>query len=370
MSSRLKNSLILLAAVLLVCAAGGAVAAHDDDDDDNGDVLFYSVAAGDHSRTFLGVSVTEETEHPEGGALIENVVDDSPAEAAGLLEGDIIIGFNGNSVRGPRSLTEKIHDSEPGDSASIEIIRGGSRQTLTTELGERPGLMAFGVAGAPRALRFESGEWHEQMEGLEGSLKDLRFTVPSMRPYSLFSRSSRPKLGVQLVEATPELREFLGGTEDAGVLVGKVMNNMPAESAGIEVGDLIIALDGDDIANSGDLIAALADKDGQTVRIDVVRDKRVQTVQVAIPEPEDDDVGGPRAHRFGTDQFREAQRAVAAAIRLGQDEVRQATQEAARAYREALREAQRESREQWRDAREEAHDALREARALASRDSV
>jgi predicted metalloprotease with PDZ domain len=342
MTSRLNHSLILPAALLLVCAAGGAVVAQDADDDDDADdpVLFYSVARGDHSRTFLGVSVKEETGHPEGGALIENVVDDSPAEAAGLVEGDIIVGFNGKSVRGPRSLTEKIHDSEPGDSASIEIIRGGSRQTLTAELGERQGLMAFGVEGAPHALRFDSGEWHEQMEGLQDSLKGLKFTVPQIRGNMLFGLSSRPKLGVQLVEATPELREFLGGTGDAGVLVGKVMSNMPAESAGIEVGDLIIALDGDDIADSGDLIEALADKNGETVRIDVVRDKRVRTIQVAIPEPDDDDdASGPRARLFDADALREAQRAAAAAIRLSQTEVRQATREAARAYREAQRQA-------------------------------
>ena len=369
MNSKLKYSLILLAAVavMILGVAGGAVVA----DDDDADVLFYSVARGDHSRTYLGVSVEEEIEHPEGGARIENVVDDSAAEAAGLLEGDIIVGFNGKPVRGPRSLTDKIHDAEPGDTVAIEIIRGGSRQTLTAELGERPGPMAFSVGEAPFAFKWDSEEWQENMENLQENLKGMQFSLPQLRGSWQVFGSSRPKLGVQLVEATPELREFLGGTEDAGVLVGKVMSNMPAETAGIDVGDLIIALDGEDISSAGDLIEALADKDGQTIQVDVVRNKRVQTIQVTIPEPEeDDDVSGPRAYLFGADEFREAQRAAAAAIRLGSDEVRRATQEAARAYRGALREAQRESREQMRESRERARRALRGARTPDLRNSV
>ena len=40
----------------------------------------------------------------------------------------------------------------------------------------------------------------------------------------VFRWGSRPKLGVQLVATTPELREHLGGGRDRGVLVGKVMS--------------------------------------------------------------------------------------------------------------------------------------------------
>ena len=43
----------------------------------------------------------------------------------------------------------------------------------------------------------------------------------------------RPLLGVQIVETTPELRAHLGGSADAGILVGKVMDEMPAKEAGM-----------------------------------------------------------------------------------------------------------------------------------------
>ena len=50
-------------------------------------------------------------------------------------------------------------------------------------------------------------------------------------------------LGVSLTETTPDLREHLGADKDRGVLVSKVLSGMPAEDAGIEVGDLITQVD-------------------------------------------------------------------------------------------------------------------------------
>jgi hypothetical protein len=105
----------------------------------------------------------------------------------------------------------------------------------------------------------------------------------------------RPRLGVELVETTPDLREFLGGKRDAGVLVGKILAGKPAERAGVRVGDLVVSLDGESVEDSGDLIEALSEKDGKTVDLEIVRDKKTMHLKIEIPKAEDDEPGGPRA---------------------------------------------------------------------------
>ncbi len=63
----------------------------------------------------------------------------------------------------------------------------------------------------------------------------------------------------------------------------------------MRVGDLIVSVDGDAVEDSGDLIEALSDKDGKTVDLEVVRDRKTLHVKVPIPEDEEDEPSGPRA---------------------------------------------------------------------------
>jgi predicted metalloprotease with PDZ domain len=354
------------ALVSILALPGGPALADDDDAEHN--VFVHEI--GDDEAAYLGVSVEEETDHPEGGARIERVIDGSPADEAGLQDGDVIVGFNGQPVRGPRALTEKIHDAAPGESVQLEILRDGSRQTLDAELGERPGAFSFSWSGesAPFYFEFDEEEMGERMKELQERLEDLDIRIPQLELHSGQLRvlgHSRPKLGVQLVDTTPELRVHLGATEDAGVLVGKVLEEMPAETAGIQVGDLIIAVDGEDIESSGDLIHALMDKDGETIRIDVVRDRSIKTIQVSIPEAEEDEVSGPRASSHDLDLLREARQAYRDASRMVREEVRRATEEARRAYREAMREAREAQRGALDEARRAHEEARREAEAAA-----
>lgn len=83
----------------------------------------------------------------------------------------------------------------------------------------------------------------------------------------------RGYLGVQLVELTPELRQHYGVSPEIGVLVGKVEPGSPAEAAGLRVGDLITALDGEGMGSSWEIrrhIRAL--EEGESVAIEVHRD--------------------------------------------------------------------------------------------------
>ena len=79
----------------------GTVTLAADEDDPSTFVFLGGLGEG----AFLGVSLEEETELDSGGARVTHVVDDSPAEKAGIEEGDVIVSFDGETIRGPVALT-------------------------------------------------------------------------------------------------------------------------------------------------------------------------------------------------------------------------------------------------------------------------
>jgi membrane-associated protease RseP (regulator of RpoE activity) len=100
-----------------------------------------------HRRPYLGVTfqvITPELQEQEDldeehGALILEVVPDSPAEEAGLKGGDIIRAVDGVEVNELHRLTELIGNYKPGEQIELTVIRNGRRITVDVELGARPG---------------------------------------------------------------------------------------------------------------------------------------------------------------------------------------------------------------------------------------
>lgn len=73
-----------------------------------------------------------------GGALVVEVMPDSPAADAGLRPGDIIVAIDGKPLEDERSLADRIMEYEPGDEITLEITRGGRTRTIEVELGRHP----------------------------------------------------------------------------------------------------------------------------------------------------------------------------------------------------------------------------------------
>jgi membrane-associated protease RseP (regulator of RpoE activity) len=97
----------------------------------------------------------------------------------------------------------------------------------------------------------------------------------------------RAYLGVTLVDLTDELREHFGAPKDAGLLVSSVEDGSPAEKAGIRVGDIIVGIDGKDVDSSRDLRGGLREKkDGDSVRVEVLRGRARQTLVTNVVERE------------------------------------------------------------------------------------
>ncbi|WP_303904293.1 DegQ family serine endoprotease [Thiohalomonas denitrificans] len=106
---------------------------------------------------------------------------------------------------------------------------------------------------------------------------------------------SRGWLGVMIQEVTPELAESFGLDEPRGALVGAVMEDSPAASAGLQTGDVILSFDGQRISNADELPTIVAGTEpGKTVPILLIRDGREQEIRLRIGELPEEIVGGTR----------------------------------------------------------------------------
>ena len=98
------------------------------------------------TRSWLGVIIQDldsETAdaldiNTRNGALIADVVKDSPAEAAGIQEGDVIVEFNGRSIANTANLKNVVSLSTPETTNRVKVIRNGSPKTVKVTLQELP----------------------------------------------------------------------------------------------------------------------------------------------------------------------------------------------------------------------------------------
>src|SRR5262245_25702606 len=90
-------------------------------------------------------------------------------------------------------------------------------------------------------------------------------------------------IGVRPLPMTPELRKHFGAPADAGVFVGSVEKDGPAEKAGLAVGDIVTAVDGNAIESPRQLAHAVRHrKDGETIQVEVLRGGSKKTLAVTV----------------------------------------------------------------------------------------
>jgi len=114
-----------------------------------------------------------------------------------------------------------------------------------------------------------------------------RAVVRARTPRPLLVAGKRGFLGVDLLELTPELRRHFNADEGAGVLVAHVESDSPAANAGLEVGDVLISIDGKPVKSSWSLRELIAPKKADDrVSLEVVRDGARRTLQATLVERE------------------------------------------------------------------------------------
>lgn len=104
------------------------------------------ITDGISSRPWLGIvglSLTEELARYydlplDQGVLVTKVADDSPAEHAGIVAGDMILRLDRGAIYSIEDLLSEIHNRKIGDNARITVYRRGREQTFETTLSQMP----------------------------------------------------------------------------------------------------------------------------------------------------------------------------------------------------------------------------------------
>jgi len=126
--SEIRGTTIVLPAALAWAAAQG-VAAH-----------------GGTRQGFVGIGTTtvelparqREGREQAYGLLVTGIVADSPADAAGLLVGDVIVSFDGQAVEEPQALVTLLRGDRVGKAVTLTVLRGVKSQEVAVTVGERP----------------------------------------------------------------------------------------------------------------------------------------------------------------------------------------------------------------------------------------
>jgi serine protease Do len=175
------------------------------------DVADQLKTSGRVSRGWLGVLIQDVTrdlaesfgmKQPRG-ALVAKVLPNSPAEAAGVEVGDVIVKFDGKNVINSSNLPPIVGSSKVGVKIPVEIIRASRRATINVKLGELP-----------------EDEVQARVE----------------RP----EKTTTNRLGITVSELDAELKAEL--EIDHGVVVDRIVDGA-ASRAGVRKGDVILSID-------------------------------------------------------------------------------------------------------------------------------
>jgi serine protease Do len=222
------------------------------------DVANQLKESGRVSRGWLGVliqDVTRDLAESFGmskptGALVAQVVPDSPAAKAGIRVGDVIVEYNGEPVETSSALPPLVGGTKSGETIPVKVIRDGKSRVVRVKVSELP--EDAEQAATPAAPAPETG-------------------------------TSSEILGITVEPLTEERRQLLG-VEGDGVVVTEVRSG-PGREAGLAAGDVITSFNRQEVGKPADLAKALeAAPRGKSVPLLVIREGSPRFVALRVPK--------------------------------------------------------------------------------------
>ena len=164
---------------------------------------------GEVVRSYIGVQIQPVNDtaakaldlKSRNGALVANVIDDGPADNAGIETGDVIVEFDGIKIQSVDHLRNNVSSSKPDKYYNLSLIRNGKKKSFRVKLAKMP------------------NDDQLAMSTQSESASELGIEVSSL------NRMNRQEFDIK--------------DKDTGVLVTQIFQNTPADDAGIRVGDLI-----------------------------------------------------------------------------------------------------------------------------------
>lgn len=261
---------------------------------------------------FLGVYPAEVTDEIASkynmsdphGALLTKVEENTAASRAGLQVDDIIVEWNGTRVESGVMLRRMINETPVGRKVRIGYLRNGARADVETTLEKRPGMDV--LENLPNGLKefkdFKQFRMEDMTPEMRENIEKMRQNAPRLGRVQMMVGDGR--MGATLQNMTPQLATYFGVKDDAGALVGSVREGSAAEKGGLQVGDVIVSIDGQKVANPGDVARTIAKKDKGEVELRVIRDKAEQTLRITLDGPAmNGELGLPDMENFNGMQF-------------------------------------------------------------------
>ena len=176
------------------------------------------------------------------GILVSQVMEDSPAEEAGLQQGDVILKLDGEKITSVANFRNKIAMTRPETKVKLLVLRDGHKKKITATIGA----MDTDENGHP----IQSGEL--------------------------------PELGMNLQKLTPDLAEQLGYEGTHGVLVSEVKPGSIAARAGIQRGNLIEEVNRKEVSTPDQVKEIMKESDRKTVLLLVRQGKASRYLALRI----------------------------------------------------------------------------------------
>jgi membrane-associated protease RseP (regulator of RpoE activity) len=238
--------------------------------------VFSSEEGG--TSAYLGVDISDVTTErlsalklkEEKGVEVTMVDQDAPAGKAGMKEHDVILTMNGTAIESGAQLRRMIHETPAGRVVSFGVSRDGQPMTLKVQLADRHKEIAV---WAPKAKEFSF-----EMPPMP-SMPDI--DIPSI---NMVVVTSSARSGLMMENITQQLGEFFGVKNGNGVLVRSVEKGSRAEKAGFHAGDIIVKVNDQPVHDTSDFTHAVKSRNGNSVGVVVVRDKKEQNLNLALPE--------------------------------------------------------------------------------------
>jgi serine protease Do len=218
------------------------------------DVVEQLKAKGRVSRGWLGVLIQDVTRdlaetfglnHPRG-ALVAQVLPNSPAAAAGLRAGDVVLAFNGKEIATSGNLPPMVGVAKVGSEAILTVLRNGETIDLPVLLSELPEDEAVAVAPG-------------QVE-----------------------QAAADRLGLVVEDLNADEEESLG--VPGGAVIVESVEDGPAQRGGIRAGDIIVTFDNEPVPNTERFRQLLdAVKPGESVAVLVQRGDGRMFYPIRIP---------------------------------------------------------------------------------------
>lgn len=180
---------------------------------------------------------------PEAGLIVTRVDEDGPTDKAGVVRGDILLSIDGNEVNSMVDVRDILDDLEAGDHVQLSVLHGDQVQSLDVTLEE-------GALGGKLGLTLCCG-----------------------RPIHI------------------EIESFT--LEDVKPLIIQVQKGSPAEEAGLQPGDLILSIDGQEIDEEEGLSDLLSKyKPGHQIELEIRRLREQETRSITVELGEHPEVEG------------------------------------------------------------------------------